>query len=386
MNIINTKENISRSIVCNWKISKYKPPLNNYNIISVCFFRQLNTSDLDNDRYIKGIIKLSKTFYKILRDYRLRIYYDKSTEDIIKKNIIQSDKIELYYYDIPIFKDDNIYHKKLLGTMIRFLPLYNYPLHKVDECIIFDIDDNIYYIYNKIVKLLRKNKIKIAHRYRSCYINKRITCLHNKYPAIANFIYQSISLPTRTMAHFLEKVYIKNDIKLNKLITKCSLEDKYSYGIDEIFINKYHMRYFYKNKIPILLVLFDRYSFSKGLIRYLDYISDKNTLIEYYNYIKNLLKIMDIKIDIIYKDIESFKENIILELQINNQIINEYLSTNNLSNIENYIKTNKQYKYLSNCLLQNLKIKSNRINYIKLETDWKSKKVITKLTRFDTFK
>ena len=325
MNTINIEEYISKSILCNWKITKHTPP-NNYNIISVCYFRQLNTSDEDNQKYIKGIINLAKSFSKILRDYRLRIYHDESTKDIINKNIKLSNNIELYCYDIPIFKEDSIYHKKLLGTMIRFLPLYDYKLHKVDECIIFDIDNKIYHGYNKMIKLFRQNKTKIAYRSRACYIiKKRITCLHSNklmYPVIASFIYQSISLPTKSFRHFLEKLYISNDSKLNNLITKCSLDDKYSYGIDEIYINKYHMRYFYKNKIPILLVLFNHYNFYQGLIHYLEYIDD-DKLMSYYNYIKDLLNMMNINIDINNKS----KKNIESELEKHSDIITKYLST-----------------------------------------------------------
>lgn len=142
---------LSKNIKCLWNIIKEEEPINNYNIISCVFFKTKDFIRKDNIKYIDGLTNIINNFKKELPNYRLRIYYDNTVKDII--NNITNNKlkdIELYEYDINFFRD-GIYHKGLIGTYIRFLPLFDIKYHKVDKCIIFDIDNKI--INNNFNKL-----------------------------------------------------------------------------------------------------------------------------------------------------------------------------------------------------------------------------------------
>ena len=125
---------------------------------------------------------------------------------------INKDYIELYKYDIPRLKDNNGYHIGKIGTLLRFLPLYDNPIHRANKIIIFDIDNVLHFWYKIIIKYLMTNKIKFSYRTRGCYgIRKRVICTGIKYhPIIASFIYQSIKLPYSLFSDFMEEVFINN--------------------------------------------------------------------------------------------------------------------------------------------------------------------------------
>ena len=213
---MNRKEFISKNIECNWiiknKISTSKN-INNYNIISVVYFNYKNverfqSEDEINKQYLKyynGLIKIIKKFRKIFNnEYILRIYYDDSVEDEINKLLKETNNefnkyIELFKYDIPLFKEGG-QHKKTVGTLIRFLPLFDYELHKVNKCIILDIDNKLNNYYSNLIKFYNKKNVKLSYRSRCCYfLTKRVKCvsknLYYNYALIASFIYTSISVP-----------------------------------------------------------------------------------------------------------------------------------------------------------------------------------------------
>lgn len=185
------KQNLSNNIICNWNIQKINDSTNNYNIISCCFFKRKNLFK-DFNIYVNGLKYIIDNYKNIFPTFKLRIYYDNSVNNIIN-NLELSKDIELYNYDIDIFKDDEdkLYHKDTIGTIIRFLPLFDLDYHKVDKCIIIDIDTKYNNHFKRIIKyIIFNNTIHIAYRYISCYVCvDRIACTKNKYPITANFIF-----------------------------------------------------------------------------------------------------------------------------------------------------------------------------------------------------
>ena len=155
----------------------------------------------------------------------------------------------------------------------------------------------IHNFYRDLIKYLEDNNIKIAYRSRFCYINERITCTKNKYPLIASFIYQSIKLPFRIFSKFFEKLYIENDVKIIKLVNKSGIENIYEYGIDELFLNKYYIKYINKKNINFILVLFNHIDIFSGFYKFIKYYCKKMKVTrKIWEIIVNFLKIININL------------------------------------------------------------------------------------------
>lgn len=392
------EEKLSKSIICNWEIQK-KDTNKNMNIVSVVYFLPEMAPNKIN-KYYKGLKDIIKTIPKLLSEFKLRIYYDNSVENQVNELVNElenKDYIELFKYDIPKFKDENGYHRGKIGTLLRFLPLYDNPIHKADKIIIFDIDNILHFWYKIIVKYLIDNKIKIAYRSRGCYgIRKRLTCTGIKqYPIIASFIYQSINLQYSIFSDFIENTFI---LKKNKeLLNNCGLKNEYSYGIDEIFINKYHLIYFYKNKIDIYPTLFNNLDILTGLKDYVYLLSTTNHLIMYVNFLNKIFKIFDIKNDLSKLNIKGNVNVILLKEQLE-EILNDnkYWEINrqkifNILNksapktlyqllLETLKSNNKlpEINFLIKCLLLNTQLELNKINIFRVKTEYKNSPIINK--------
>jgi len=70
---------------CNWTIEKSPEPEKYYKIISVVFFLK-ESSYKKPEIYINGLKNIINNFKKIFFDFRLRIYHDNTTHQLIKKN------------------------------------------------------------------------------------------------------------------------------------------------------------------------------------------------------------------------------------------------------------------------------------------------------------
>ncbi len=391
-------ENLSKSIICEWDIQKplnsNKSEMKDYNIISVVFFL-MEDGYKKKDKYYNGLKLLIKDIPKVLPDFILRIYYDSSTEKQINELMMETPKsnIELFKYNIPELKNKSNYHYGVVGTLLRFLPLYNNNIHKADKVIILDIDNVLHDWYRKIINYLINNKINFAYRTRPCYsIKKRILCTNTKYYSIiASFIYQNISLPYNIFSDFLENIFINSH---EGIIIDCGLKDKYSYGIDEIYINKYHLTYFYKNKIKICAVLFNHEDILTGLKDYIYLLSNMKDINIYIEFLQDFFNIFNIKYNFNLnkgKDLDSIKKELYDLLynksswESNKKIIVKQLIKSKPKELYKLLlealKLNlPQMKTLIKCLLTNIQLDLTKINLMLLETNF-SDKIIIKDTR-----
>lgn len=380
---IKISENISDNIKCNWTIIK-KNSLQKYNIISVCFFFIKNK--VNNDKYINGIIHVIENF-QLFKTFLLRIYFDTSVKKILFDILNNIDihiinKIELFQYDIPLMKDGN-YHQGYIGTLIRFMPLFNTLIHKTDKCIVLDIDNTITNIYNEIIDYSFLKNISICYRSRYGYsLKDRLLCLKDEiiidYPIIASFIYKSgIEIPYFLLSDFLETIYFKNNYNL---LSECKI-GKYDYGVDEIFINKYFLNYIYNNNIQFSPIIFNYYQIYGLLSNYLSLIKDNEELNYYTKFLNIFFKLLKINIKIninSYTKLKNLKYKINTIIK-NNQIIikdkinNLLVDNNNLIRVKNVLMKLYKNKYTTNFnlfikfILQNLdNVKNDKILVVKI--------------------
>jgi len=381
--VLELVEELSKNLSCNWKINCLNKPQNDYNIISVCFFYKRDAYKSRNI-YIKGITNIIKRFTFVLRNFRLRIYHDNTTATIINELINKmspniKNKIETFEYDIPFFRDpiNKEYHVGTIGTIIRFLPLYDNKLHKVNNCMVFDIDNYMHMYYQYLYNYQRNNnKIQFYYRSRFCYtMLERISCISDKkmmeYPIIASYIYQSIQLPYSLLENFFEDLYFKKDTQLLNDMKLCKIENEFEYGIDEYYMNKIHLKYFYDNHLNIAPIYNNYYDILSGLNTMITNIDSTEDITIYLKFIKKLFSFIenDIilesnitknvesgNIDAIKKDFDLFVlNNDSLEKKINNLYndknkIKEIIDF--LSNARDSIKL-KNISILIDCIINN---------------------------------
>jgi hypothetical protein len=389
------KEKLSEHIICDWKITnKIKISPSKYNIISVCFF--LIKGKTENDKYIKGITEIIQDFM-ILETYKLRIYFDESVKEILL-NILRSvnkrilDNIEFFQYNIEFMKEDQIYHNGYIGTLIRFLPLFDNKIHKVDKCIVLDIDNKITNVYKKVIDNCDKNNINVCYRSRYGYsLKDRLLCLSDKiiydYPIIASFIYKSyVDIPSTLLSDFFENIFYKND---NIIIKRCNLK-KYDYGVDEVFINKYFLNYIY-NRITFAPVIFNYYNIFQSILSYIFVIKSLDEInkfiyfmniffillninIKFNNYKNGNIKKIKYKINSILRKNNTIINNKINELFYNNKI-SEVIDQINLLKQEQLEKQNKRknnkkeifFDIFLNSIINNLNnVKNDKILLVKI--------------------
>jgi hypothetical protein len=396
--LIKINQHLSKSIICSWKITKNPdPPKGKYNIVSCVFFRKYE-SYKDISRYVDGLTNIINKFNKLLPSFRLRIYHDYSSLEIIKNILKESnildELIELYEYDIPFFKEerDKTYHMGTIGSFIRYLPLFNIDYHKVDRCLIHDIDNDFKDYTKNVIKFCDDNKLPFSYRSRFCYNDIRITCTNDdtlsQFPIISSFVYQTISTPYNILSDFIEDLYINNDIVLMKLIKDCKIISMYEYGIDEIFINSIYVKYFYKNKIKIAPILFNHVNILKGLTNYFDYIETTTDLAIYWKFVCEFFEIIDIKLDNKLQD-----KNVLVKIleddepRLKKRINMIFYSKSLINKVRLFIENKKDiklYKFnlLLRCILNFLKyIDINMINILLLSTDYKLNAITTNIEK-----
>jgi hypothetical protein len=268
----------------------YEEPPDNYDVISVVAFR-LKDNYKSSMIYYYGLSKLIEQLPNKLPNFYLRIYYDdsiitpKHNDDKINGEITKYwiplfNKLKNYkhvqpvHYNSPSFKIPNsIYHDGLFGTLIRFLPIFDYPENKnLKIVIVSDIDDINPIINNgpAQLKFMKDHDTLIHYKTGSCYTSlSRFNLFsdeyikQNTYMMIANGMFFKIKIPHEIFDNFLT-IMNNLDVKGNDIINEfinnerksiykpldVNMESKFVYGIDEFILAKYIIEYIITNKIP----------------------------------------------------------------------------------------------------------------------------------------
>lgn len=259
------------NFIKNLKIKRYyNEPNKSYNIVSTVIFR-LENNYKDMSEYYNKFKHYIKQFKNIFDDsYYLRIYFDNSIVLYGDNEIINNEITTIwrpllkYLYELPFvqlckynhneFKKNKIYHIGVFGTIIRFLPLFDYSFNKnINVILITDIDVNQKYI-KYIVKSLEytlKNNLNFFFRTSFC---KYTSGYHQTSSNIVNtwlrimagtMISNNLKFPKKIINDFFGQIINNNyDEHLNKFINmdlfsihkhKVLSEPIFKYGIDEFF-------------------------------------------------------------------------------------------------------------------------------------------------------
>ena len=176
------------SFANNLKIKKYyKEPEGTYNLVSTVVFRlENNYKPMSNyhDKFMFMLQNFKRTFRG---NYYLRVYFDRSIyvktdNDIINKEIDEMWKpllkylkslsfVQLVRYNHLDFKKNKTFHDGLFGTLIRFLPLFDYESNKnIRTIVITDIDVNKTYLNytSRCIQYVKQKNLKFFFRTSFC--------------------------------------------------------------------------------------------------------------------------------------------------------------------------------------------------------------------------
>lgn len=232
---------------------------------TVLFFRSEK-----RDKYTKSLIQIVKDVKTLFPEYNLRIYCDKTSLDFVRQ-FIKELHVEIFVYYFPDFFDTKMdKHNGLFGTLIRYLPLFDFPNHQAKQTIIFDVDSIMRgKVLTAITYFDQHPEEKLMYRSRFCYdMVPRLQLIGNnlKYYIISSYLAQRGNLPQKIFIDFLTNCLIKNCDNYKYLLNtldKSSTNDiyskqnkidgKYRYGIDEYFLNTSYLQYYIDQKINFII-------------------------------------------------------------------------------------------------------------------------------------
>lgn len=389
----------------------YNEPEEQYNIISIAMFR-LYENYKPMTKYYNQFNELVKMFKNYFPNYYLRVYFDDS---IVKSSgipIIDSEINELWtplltklkeidfvqlckytHHDFLHDKHKNI-HRGTFGTIIRFLPLFDYDMNKNLKIVIImdmDVSPRSFNTYIDLVKFSTKHNLKLMFRTQSCkYVNMRdfivsdmtktwlrmlagtIICNNFKFPhnILDKFFGCIINDNKYHTCEYISKFskYLEADVKDDKTAIMKKIDDNiFIYGIDE-FLSIYMLNYLIEHNIKFGYIL-------QKLINRSTYIHYARNN-EYKDEIPAHKEMMKLFLDKYYDDNLSLKEN----FHVFDKYINPYNIFNkrpmkgtdhiirNLFSFFNKVKQNNLYKYYGfkkeevECILQEEKTFNRKSN------------------------
>ena len=204
------------------------------NVISIAFFTMKNSyRPID---FYKTKLKTFIQRKKVLTGFETRIYTDNSGKDIALE--VADEDTTVMHYDCPPFREGDG-HTGTFGTIVRFLPLFEKDL---DTVWISDIDIHPSFLDMNILKIMEKNDTDVFIDSALCYDRKPWARV--KHPIVAHRFISKVKFPKQIFTNFMKGLI---DGKYSDLINEINAynsrndrktpNDKFPYGMDEVFIN-----------------------------------------------------------------------------------------------------------------------------------------------------
>jgi hypothetical protein len=258
-------------------------------------------------------------------------------------------KLEIVKYECPNFLIENThYHEGLIGTLIRFFPMFDFPNNDAKNVFITDIDTMIFKKILKTIKYININKINDIYVIKIGNISKSVKYKYNSYKniitpySIAQCFVSFMRINNNVIINFINDVKYNNTIysyyydmiidsnfknsnySKEEFLKKFKNNTNFIYGVDEYFINKTFTEYLIDNKMPFAIDI------NFGITSLLYYILDNDI---YKTPIQ--IKLLNKLIDKILKKYNIYQK---LSLKNKHKIINNIHNNSELKiNINEYI-------------------------------------------------
>jgi hypothetical protein len=221
------------------------------NVVSLSLFK-MTQGYKRFDKYINGFDILMKNLVNKLPNFRALLFVDntiiedKQLFDRIKR--YKQDKLIIIQYHCPRFIKDKK-HIELFGTLMRFLPFFDFPENFTDFVISSDIDvPNISDLNNLNDDYRYFSKIKSDFNYDPAMFSElymQHAIQSDDYHILAGRFMGRTKFPISILTNFLSCVLNKScsDIKVIQRILDYDKYDTFPYGIDEYFLNNVLIKY-----------------------------------------------------------------------------------------------------------------------------------------------
>jgi hypothetical protein len=229
-------------------------------LFTTSFFRMKGADpEQFRQKYMTNFTTLVKDIGKLFKWFKLRVYCDETIFADLE-HFLDLPYVELFRYHVPkLYDAENKVHYSHIGTMMRFLPLFNLPNHTAEIVVNLDIDNSLHATRNTIMRCIKERK-NFCYRTRYCYnvIARMYKYFEYEYPIIASFIFintRLLKLSPGILGEFYNKCILRDDPRYTEYLEHLSASQeskigKYDYGVDEYFMNTYLLRYFYKTRTP----------------------------------------------------------------------------------------------------------------------------------------
>lgn len=204
--------------------------------------------------YINGV----ETILMRSKEFNVRVYCDSSSIRFVE-NHLRYKNLEIVY-----FKFDNFFnietnrHYGFFGTLIRYIPLFNFPNFNNDwvSVTILDLENNFYNAKKLINYFLREEKnksVNLLYWSRPCYyLSTRMFAINmspKNFSIISSLIIQKKQQDHNLFVNFLNNCLLNKNIEYEDVLVKYLdinfnkrfFNGKLEYGVDEYFINYYFL-------------------------------------------------------------------------------------------------------------------------------------------------
>lgn len=220
--------------------------------------------------YISGL----KFIIERCGDVNVRIFCDHTSVKYCEKHLKET-KVEIIYFHFEqFFNDKKRCHIGFFGTLMRYLPLFNFTEFegKWDTVSVIDLENN-YFNVKKIVgnylRNIKEDTPNLIFWTRPCYFLSarmhNINCELKNFSIISSFILQREVQNKDIFINFLNNCLLNTDKDYDETLRKYLNIDfenrrfygRLEYGVDEYFINYYFLNECYiKKELPFNVVLY----------------------------------------------------------------------------------------------------------------------------------
>lgn len=310
---------------------EYEKPTTNYNIVSCCVFRMSGPYKDSVKYYYNGLKTISSNFKKYIPNFYLRIYYDESVISTKHEDERINQEVSIYWR--PLFDTlrclnyvqlikfripdlcDGLYHIGLVGTLVRFLPLFDHDIQvKCIGIIDIDINESGLRTFKCVYDNFAKSQSEFHFKTRDCYhtqarfyeadkilgltppkiMHRAIASLlisKVKFPVsiFEKFLFDLINLETKPRSPVAQFADIQNKLLLGVTEIRNIKQYPIPYGIDEFFVNSFLMPDMESKNIPMSYTITIHDMSTVFYANYLRQNKYKNPSLEIQKLIRNIL-------------------------------------------------------------------------------------------------
>lgn len=254
--------------------------LKKYNVVSTSLFRMSNGYK-NFEKYMKGLKMGIEYFTKNIPDMKYLLFIDStiSADEKLMSRIksMNNGKLICIEFTCPDYIAQSLCgHVELFGSMIRFLPFFNYIGNFTKNVICVDADLNQLDASLLLTNYNIFNRSKVKYQYDTNMFYEIIAkwCLMDDLTILAGRHMCKYKFPIHMFADYIE--CMKNGTCPNMATIRSYMDyvkyEVYPYGIDEYFLNYIMLPYIKKKNI--LYSVSSRYVITAPLY----YLNKKNTI------------------------------------------------------------------------------------------------------------